>query len=281
MAADRFDVPGRQGRPVHRLGLPRGRARRLRARRPARLRRRRGDGLDRPGQPGGRRAARRCPSYHGMPVLAVHAPMPAAHPAGLGHRPVGQARALDRAGRRRWAPTRWCVHPPFRWQREYARELRRRDRRCASATTGIALRGGEHVPVAGAASREIEAYLPDWDPVPQPYANATLDLSHTADVGLRRRRRWPTASAPGCATSTSPTAPARPRTSTWCPGAAPSRARELLEPLAAQRLRRHTSSSRSTPASWRRRTQREVDLAEALAFARLHLAVAPGPSSAP
>ena len=102
-------------------------------------------------------------------------------PAGVGDRPVGQGRPLRRAraelGRRhRRAP------PPFRWQRDYARDfvdgvaLRESD-------TGIRLAVENMFPWRGPRTREIEAYLPHWDPVPQPYDHVTLDLSHTATAG--------------------------------------------------------------------------------------------------
>ena len=35
----------------------------------------------------------------------------------------------------------------------------------------------------GPRSREVEAYLPHWAPVPQPYDTVTLHLSHTATAG--------------------------------------------------------------------------------------------------
>ena len=73
--------------------------------------------------------------------------VPAGHAAGLGHRSVGQAAARAGRGRAGSGADTVVVHPPFRWQRDYAREfvaglarMRSRDRR--------ALRRREHVPVA-------------------------------------------------------------------------------------------------------------------------------------
>lgn len=70
------------------------------------------------------------------------------------------------------------AHPPFRWQRVYAREF----------VEGVALREhdtGVTVSVENmypwrAGQRLVQAYLPHWDPVEQPYDHVTLDLSHAA-----------------------------------------------------------------------------------------------------
>ena len=67
---------------------------------------------------------------------------------------------------------------------------------------------------------------------------------------------------------------ARPRTSTWCPGAAASRAPSCWSGWRAAA----SSGTVVVEVSTRRRrdrAEREADLAEALAFARLHLAAAP------
>ena len=196
------------------------RRRRLRLRRAAGLRRRRGDGRHRRASA---RRPRRCAQlsdYHEMPVVRVHAP-PADHPAGLGHRPVGQARAVARDGAATSAPT-WssCTRrsagsgstpraSSTGWR------LARRERASRFAVENM-------YPVAGARSREMQVYLPGWDPV-----SRGLRQRHDRPVPRRHRRlgrrsRWPSGSATGCATSTWPTAPAPPRTSTWSRAAAPS-----------------------------------------------------------
>jgi sugar phosphate isomerase/epimerase len=73
------------------------------------------------------------------------------------------------------------LHPPFRWQKEYA----------SSFTDGVAIREHERDVILAvenmfpwrARNTAMQAYLPHWDPVPQPYDNVTLDLSHTATAG--------------------------------------------------------------------------------------------------
>ena len=122
-----------------------------------------------------------------------------------------------------------------------------------------------------ARNREYEAYLPGWDPVPQPYDNVTLDLSHTATAGSDalqmaddlgpRLRHVHLADGTGSA-----------RDEHLVPGRGSQPCAELLETLAAQGY----SGNVVVEVGTRRRAedQREIDLAEALAFARLHLAAA-------
>jgi sugar phosphate isomerase/epimerase len=162
------------------------------------------------------------------------------------------------------------LHPPFRWQKEYARDF----------VEGVALREHETgMPLAvenmypwRARQREFEAYLPHWDPVDQPYDHVTLDLSHTATAGsdalaMARAlgdRLHHVHLADGVGSL---------KDEHLVPGRGGQPCAELLELLA----RRSFAGSVVVEVSTRRLDPdvREVDLAEALAFARLHLASAP------
>jgi sugar phosphate isomerase/epimerase len=73
------------------------------------------------------------------------------------------------------------VHPPFRWQRDYARGFVDGVRRL-EGETGVAIAVENMFPWR-AAGRELPAYAPDWDPTDEEYAHCTLDLSHTAVSG--------------------------------------------------------------------------------------------------
>ena len=166
------------GRPLHRLGLPRVVGARLRLRRPARLRHRRGDGGHRRAQPADLRdpaalGAPRDPGRGGARAL------PAVHPAGLGHRAVGQARALggDGAGGRRRGRRRAPAVPVAEGVR---RELRQRHR--GAGGVHAASRSRSRTCTRGGPRRAagMEMYLPGWDPSAEPYANTTIDLSHAA-----------------------------------------------------------------------------------------------------
>jgi sugar phosphate isomerase/epimerase len=124
--------------------------------------------------------------------------------------------------------------------------------------------------VAGARSREVEAYLPHWDPVPQPYDHVTLDLSHTATAG---------SDAVGMVHDLGPRLAHlhladgvdSPRDEHLVPGRGDQPVAEVLAVLGA----RDFSGSVIVEVSTRRapdRASRESDLAEALQFARRHLA---------
>ena len=73
------------------------------------------------------------------------------------------------------------LHPPFRWQKEYAAEFV--DGVAArEAESGVRLAVENMFPWR-ARGRDLQAYLPHWDPVPMSYDHVTLDLSHTATAG--------------------------------------------------------------------------------------------------
>jgi sugar phosphate isomerase/epimerase len=162
------------------------------------------------------------------------------------------------------------LHPPFRWQREYARDfvdgvaLREHD-------TGIRLAVENMYPWRGPRSREVEAYLPHWDPVPQPYDHVTLDLSHTATAGSDALAMVHEL-GPRLAHLHLADGVGSPRDEHLVPGRGTQPCGEVLETLAGNGFAGHVvvevATRRATQA------QRELDLAEALAFARLHLATA-------
>jgi sugar phosphate isomerase/epimerase len=204
---------------------------------------------------------------HGIPVLSVHAPtllvtqrVWGTDPWEKVDRSIGLARELG-------ADT-VVMHPPFRWQRDYARDfvdgvaLREHD-------TGIRLAVENMYPWRGPRQREVEAYLPHWDPVPQPYDHVTIDLSHTATAGSDalamvdelgpRLTHLHLADGAGSA-----------RDEHLVPGRGSQPCGEVLETLAAQEYTGHVIVEVATRRAGG--AQRELDLAESLAFARLHLA---------
>ncbi|HET8768798.1 MAG TPA: sugar phosphate isomerase/epimerase family protein [Pedococcus sp.] len=211
---------------------------------------------------------------HGIPVVSVHAPtllltqrVWSTDPWTKVDRSIELAQDLG--------ASTVVLHPPFRWQKEYARDF----------VEGIALREHESgVALAvenmfpwRARQREFEAYLPHWDPVPQAYDNVTLDLSHTATAGSdamamaaalgARLRHVHLADGLGSL-----------KDEHLVPGRGGQPCAEFLELLAT----RGFAGSVVVEVGTRRVTpeQRDVDLAEALAFARLHLATA-SPAQAP
>lgn len=121
--------------------------------------------------------------YHGVPVTSIHAPtlVVTQHVwRGTGHwdklrRSADMALALD------------CdvvvVHPPFRWQGDYATGF---VHGVASVTAETGVRFCvENMYPWRTPMGEYKAYRPTWDPTDQPYEYLTLDLSHAATAQAR------------------------------------------------------------------------------------------------
>jgi sugar phosphate isomerase/epimerase len=73
------------------------------------------------------------------------------------------------------------VHPPFRWQYKYARQFEEQVREL-SQETGVTVAVENMYPwrARAGSDREVQAYLPGWDPTEHDYDAVTLDLSHAA-----------------------------------------------------------------------------------------------------
>ena len=215
-------------------------------------------------------ALKRLAEHHSVPILAIHAPCLLITQRVWGTDPWGKLVRAKAAAELLEAET-VVVHPPFRWQREYARDFviglnRMRD------DTGIRF-AVENMYPWRARSREVAAYSPGWDVRHQDYPATTLDLSHTAvsgsdalkvaeDLGDRLQHIH-LADGTGSA-----------RDEHLIPGRGNQPADQLLELLARRRFTGTVVVEVSTRKA-SSRAEREADLAEALAFARLHLAVSP------
>lgn len=217
-------------------------------------------------------ALRALSELHGIPIVSVHAPTLLLTQRVWGPDPWEKIdRSIDLA-LEVGAPT-VVLHPPFRWQREYAAEF----------VDGVATRehdSGVRLAVENmypwrTARREMIAYLPHWDPVEQPFDHVTLDLSHTATAGsdalLMARELGPRLAhlhlADGLGTFLD---------EHLVPGRGGQPCAEVLELLADSGW----SGDVVVEVSTRRvdAEQRELDLAEALAFARLGLVPTRGAS---
>jgi sugar phosphate isomerase/epimerase len=216
-------------------------------------------------------ALRRLSEHYGVPILAVHSPCLLLTQRVWGTEPWGKLTKAREMAEAVGAST-VVVHPPFRWQREYARTFR----------TGLArLREETDIELAvenmfpwRARNREIAAYLPHWDPLEQDYPAVTLDLSHTATSGSDalamasalgpRLRHVHLADGSGSS-----------RDEHLVPGRGTQPCTELLEQLARTGFDGTVVLEVSTRRS-ANRDEREADLAEGLAFARLNLAAAAG-----
>lgn len=212
-------------------------------------------------------ALRALAELHGIRILSIHAPTLLVTQRVWGNDPwVKIDRSIDLAVE--VGADTVVLHPPFRWQREYAAgfidgvALREHD-------TGMRLAVENMYPWRGPRSREVEAYLPHWDPVPQPYDHVTLDLSHTATAG---------SDAVGMVHDLGPRLAhlhladgvGSPRDEHLVPGRGTQPCGEVLELLAESGFGGHVVVEVGTRRA--SAAQRELDLAESLAFARLHLA---------
>ncbi len=209
-------------------------------------------------------ALRALSGLHGIPVVSVHAPTLLLTQRVWGPDPWTKVdRSIEMAHDLGAATV--VLHPPFRWQREYAAEF----------VDGIAVRehdSGIRLAVENmfpwrAKSRELLAYLPGWDPVDQAYDNVTLDLSHTATAGSDAME-MARALGERLAHVHLADGSGSPRDEHLVPGRGTQPCGELLEHLAGTGF----GGDVVVEVGTRRLTEgeRESDLAQALAFARLH-----------
>lgn len=205
--------------------------------------------------------------YHQIPVVAIHSPCLLFTQHVWGVEPWGKLRTAQRTAEALGADI-VVVHPPFRWQREYAKGF----------VAGVNAMN-EEAPVRfavenmfpwRAGSRGVQAYLPDHDPSDEDYTAVTLDLSHTSvsgDDAMAMAHRLGDRLAHvhlGDGTGTS-------RDEHLVPGRGTQPCAELLEHLAVSQFSGHVVLEVNTRRAVTREA-READLAEALAFTRLNLA---------
>ncbi|WP_246159461.1 sugar phosphate isomerase/epimerase family protein [Nocardioides antri] len=116
--------------------------------------------------------------HHEMPICAIHAPCLLFTQRVWGLEPWGKLERSAEMAKAVGAEV-VVVHPPFRWQRDYARDFVN-GIAALEESTGIAFAVENMYPWRASSRRHLEMYLPGWDPSTEPYANATIDLSHAA-----------------------------------------------------------------------------------------------------
>jgi sugar phosphate isomerase/epimerase len=217
-------------------------------------------------------AVRQLSEHHELPVVAVHSPCLLFTQRVWGTEPWGKLqRSADMA--QSVGAGVVVVHPPFRWQREYAAgfvegiaELER--------STGIAFAVENMYPWRASSRRGVEMYVPGWDPSEEAYANMTIDLSHAAiarsdviemaDRMGSRLRHVHLTDGTGSA-----------KDEHLVPGRGVMEAAEFLRHLAAARFDGHIVLEINT-RECSSREERERDLVESLEFAREHFVVTSG-----
>lgn len=117
-------------------------------------------------------------TYHQVPVTAIHAPTLLLTQRVWGTDPWAK---LEKAGEVAAAlgAKVVVVHPPFRWQRNYAAAFTDGIRRLEVAT-GLIYAVENMYPWRGPGGGEVRAYAPSWDCALLDCDHLTLDLSHAA-----------------------------------------------------------------------------------------------------
>ncbi|MGC4896555.1 sugar phosphate isomerase/epimerase family protein [Micromonospora sp. DT31] len=123
-------------------------------------------------------ALRGLAEHYGVPVLSVHAPCLLVTQRVWSPDPWERLRRAAELAETLEAPT-VVVHPPFTWQRDYARNFADGLDAVAGQFGGIHF-GVENMYPVRMAGRQFVPYAPGWDPTDIGYASYTLDLSHCA-----------------------------------------------------------------------------------------------------
>jgi sugar phosphate isomerase/epimerase len=213
---------------------------------------------------------RRLSDYHQLPIVSVHAPTLLLTQRVWGRDPWEKLRRSKDLAERVGAPV-VVVHPPFLWQREYARGFEAGIAKMAEESDVIFAVENMFPLRAGGAG--VAGYAPHWDPTKLDVPNVTLDLSHTAasasdaivmanDVGTRLAHIH---LADGTGVSSGPVPDEH-----LVPGRGKQPCAELLRGIAAtgyQGMVVAEVNTRHAPS----REVRRADLVETLAFARTHL----------
>jgi sugar phosphate isomerase/epimerase len=213
--------------------------------------------------------------YYEMPVCAVHAPCLLITQRVWGTEPWAKLERSAEMAADLDADV-VVVHPPFRWQRDYARGFVE-GIESLEESTGIAF-AVENMYPWRASKRSMRVYEPGWDPSEESYANTTIDLSHAATaqsdplamahrLGPRLRHIHMTDGS-GSA-----------KDEHLVPGRGNQPCSELLEHLAGTGFEGHVVVEINTRKAGTSEA-READLLESLAFCRLHFASAPGDATA-
>jgi sugar phosphate isomerase/epimerase len=218
---------------------------------------------------------RRLRDYHQVPILSVHAPSLLLTQRVWGREPWEKLRRAKDLAEHVGARV-VVLHPPFRWQREYVRGFEKGLAAMAEETDVIF--AVENMYPLRAGGGEVVPYAPHWDPTALDLPHVTLDLSHTAASGSDalamaeelggRLAHLHLADGTG--------APAGPVPDEHLvPGRGNQPCAALLAHLAATGYQGTVVVEVKT-ARASRREDRVADLAESLAFARQHLALAAG-----
>jgi sugar phosphate isomerase/epimerase len=216
-------------------------------------------------------ALRRLSEHYQVPILAIHAPCLIVTQRVWSTDPWVKLQKAQFAAELLGAET-VVVHPPFRWQRDYARRFQAGLTEMAQETdVRFAVENMFPLRVRG---REVSAYQPGWDVVTDGlYRDCTLDISHAAvsqsdslamlDAMGSHLSHLHLSDGTGVG-----------RDEHLVPGRGTQPCAEVLERVARNGFTGHVIVEVNTRRAIDR-TERVADLAEALAYSRLHLVAPP------
>ncbi len=216
------------------------------------------------------RTLARLADHYGMPVLAVHAPCLLITQRVWSSDPWERLRRAVVMAEELGAGT-VVVHPPFIWQRDYARDFRTGLDDLARQHPDIRIAVENMYPVR-VARREFVPYAPHWDPTTVGYQYYTLDASHCA---ASRADALAMAEQMGTAVGHVHLGDGNGdgRDEHLVPGRGAQPCGAMLEHLAGIGYAGSVAVEDNTRKVGSR-ARREADLAESLAYARQHLTAA-------
>lgn len=206
--------------------------------------------------------------FHEIPIVSVHSPCLLVTQRVWGTDPWGKLHRSAEMAHEVGASV-VVVHPPFRWQRDYARTF-------VEGVAELEARHGitfavENMYPWRTGKREFQAYAPGWDPIDQDYSHVTLDLSHSSTAGAdpvemaaqlgSRLAHIHIADGSGTA-----------KDEHLIPGRGNQPCKEFLGAVAASGFTGEIVVEINTRKA-KDQAEREADLLEALAFTRLHATV--------
>ncbi|MEV4491444.1 sugar phosphate isomerase/epimerase [Micromonospora coxensis] len=215
-------------------------------------------------------ALRGLAEHYGVPVLSVHAPCLLVTQRVWSPDPWERLRRSAELAETLGAPT-VVVHPPFTWQRDYARTFAEGLDRIARQHPDLRFPVENMYPVR-MAGRQFVPYVPGWDPTEAGYASYTLDLSHCAASHTDALEMADRMGA-GLAHVHLGDGTGEGRDEHLVPGRGGQPCAELLRSLAGRGFTGSVAVEVTTRGA-KSRAVREADLREALEFARANLTAA-------
>lgn len=205
-------------------------------------------------------------THHRMPVLALHAPCLLITQRVWGSDPVARLDRTVQTATELGARV-VVVHPPFRWQRDYATGFAAQIA-ALEDSRGLTIAVENMFPMRRG-RLAVSSYVPSPDPTDVGYSHYTLDLSHTAAAGVdavAMAQRMGSALAHLHLTDGS----GAPRDEHLVPGQGSQPCAEVCRALVDRRFTGTVVLEVSTRRA-RTRLERRAVLSQALLFARLHL----------